>query len=124
MKDLLGAALSGLCAIHCAASVLLVAGSGTGVFAMALQAEWAHTVFAAFAVLFAVLSFPAAQRQHGQVTPTVAGVIGIVLLVAGVVAPESMEMPLTVVGGGLAAFAHLWNRRLLMLNLRAAPEAA
>ncbi len=123
MKDLLGAALSGLCAIHCAASVLLVAGSGTGMFAMLLQSEWAHTLFAAFAVLFAALSFPAALRRHRQFTPPVAGTAGIVLLLAGLIAPEALEMPLTVAGGGLAAFAHLWNRYLIM-QLDLTPEAA
>ena len=121
MKDLLGAILSGLCAIHCAASVLVVAGSGMG--SVFLQSEWAHTVFAAFAVLFAALSFPSALRQHGQMTPPVAGTTGIVLLLAGLIAPESLEMPFTVVGAGLAAFAHLWNRRLIM-QLEATPEAA
>ena len=123
MKDLLGAALSGLCAIHCAASVLFVAGGGTGLFAVFLASEWAHTVFAAFAVLFAAMSFPAALRRHGQMTPPVAGTTGIVLLLAGLVAPESLEMPFTVVGAGLAAFAHLWNRRLIT-QLEVTPEAA
>lgn len=123
MKDLLGAALSALCAVHCAASVLVVAGSSTGLSAVLLQSEWAHSVFAAFAVLFAGLSFPAALRRHRQVTPPVAGTVGIVLLLAGLVAPESLEMPLTVVGAGLAAFAHLWNRRLIM-QLDVLPEAA
>lgn len=113
MKDFLGAALSGLCAIHCAASVLLVAGGGTGVFAFIIESEWIHTVFAALAVLFAVLSFPAAFRLHQQVAPTVMGTVGIVLLLAGLVANPTWEMPLTVIGAGMAAVAHLWNRNLV-----------
>ena len=121
MKDLLGAALSGLCAIHCAGSVLLAAGSGMG--SVFFQSEWAHTVFAALAVAFAAMSFPVALRRHGQMTPPVAGTVGIVLLLAGLVAPETLEMPFTVVGAGLAAFAHLWNRRLIT-QLEATPEAA
>lgn len=105
--------MSGLCAVHCAASVLVVAGGGSGMLGFLLESEWVHAGFAALAVLFAILSFPAAYRAHRQLAPAVTGTLGIILLLAGLASPDPWEMPLTVIGAGMAAIAHLWNRYLL-----------
>lgn len=113
-KDTLGAALSALCGVHCAISVLVFAGGSSGFLGFWFGSEWVHTVFAALAVLFAVLSFPAAYREHRQPAPAVTGTVGIVLLLLGLITPDPWEMPLTVIGASMAATAHLWNRRLVI----------
>lgn len=113
MKDIVGAALSALCAVHCAAGVLLVAGTGSGAFTVFLESEWMHRLFALFAVVLALWSFPTAYRHHGRVAPTAMGTVGIVLLVAGLFFSGTTETVLTVVGAGMAAAAHLWNRYLV-----------
>lgn len=113
MKDVMGAFLSALCAVHCAAGVLLVAGGTSGAAGFMLHSEWMHRLFALFAVVLALWSFPAAYRHHGRVAPTALGTLGIVLLVAGLFFHGPVETTLTVVGAGMAAAAHLWNRYLV-----------
>ena len=102
--------LSGLCLLHClalpiAASLLPVLGPWT-------HAEWVHLLFVGLAA--PVAAWALLRPAHGAQAPVpmvLAGIAGVLLLLAGAFAPESLETPITVAGSVTLAAAHVWNWR-------------
>ena len=108
--DRIGVLLSGLCALHCIAGLLLVTGLGLG--GELLLAPAIHRIGLALASAVAVLTLGIGAIRHGQRGPLLLGSAGIALMTLALLAGHgAAEAVLTVVGVGLVAFAHIRNLR-------------
>lgn len=109
--DRVGVLLSGLCAVHCLASLLLVAGMGLG--GEFLLNPAIHRVGLALAIAVGAGTLVMGVVRHGDPVPLHAGAAGIALMgVALFVGHGTAEAVLTIGGVVLLAAAHLRNMRL------------
>lgn len=111
--DRLGIALSGLCALHCLASIALVSLFGLGsVAGETILAPEIHRAGLALAVALAALTLGYAAFRHGQRGAFAIGLVGLSLMLAGLFAPHGLiEAVLTIAGVALVALAHIRNLR-------------
>lgn len=108
--DRIGVLLSGLCALHCIAGLLLVTGLGLG--GEFLLAPVIHRVGLALAIAVAMLTLGLGAIRHGQRGPLLLGACGIALMALALLAGHGQaEAVLTVGGVGLVAIAHIRNLR-------------
>lgn len=106
-------ALSALCLVHCLALPLVFVAAPALATALPDQ-PWIHPAILATAAPLAAVSLWRGWRRHGRRWPAVLGVVGLLLLAAGVAAGESAIETMLTVGGGLTlAAAHLLNWRRL-----------
>lgn len=109
--DRAGVILSGLCALHCIAGLLLVAGLGLGgefIFAPAI-----HRIGLAMAIVVGGITLVMGVVRHGDPRPLQVGAAGLGLMIAALVmGHNSAEALLTIAGVSLLAWAHLRNLRL------------
>ena len=108
--DRIGVLLSGLCALHCVAGLLLVAGLGLG--GSVLLAPEIHRVGLALAIAVGSLTLVLGVVRHGDPVPLQIGAAGIAFMaVALFVGHGTAEAVLTIMGVSLLAAAHLRNLR-------------
>ena len=108
--DRVGVILSGLCALHCLAGLLLVAGLGLG--GGVLLAPEIHRVGLALAIAVGSITLVLGVVRHGDPVPLQVGAAGIgFMAVALFVGHGSAEGVLTIMGVALLAWAHLRNLR-------------
>ena len=108
--DRVGVILSGLCALHCLAGLLLVAGLGLG--GGVLLAPEIHRVGLALAIAVGSITLVLGVVRHGDPVPLQVGAAGIGLMaVALFVGHGSAEGVLTIMGVAMLAWAHLRNLR-------------
>ena len=108
--DRFGVLLSGLCALHCIAGLLLVAGLGLG--GELLFAPEIHRVGLALAIVVGGITLVLGVVRHGDPRPLQIGAAGLgLMIVALVVGHGSAEAFLTIGGVTLLAWAHLRNLR-------------
>ena len=110
--DRVGVLLSGLCALHCVAGLVLVSvlGLGGGV----LLSPSIHRVGLALAIGVGALTIGLGVRRHGRMAPLLLGAAGLTLMGAGLFAPHgAIEAALTIAGVALVAGAHVLNLRSL-----------
>lgn len=108
--DRLGIALSGLCAVHCVAGILLVGAIGLG--GEWLLAPEIHEVGLALAILVGGLTIGVGVWRHGRIGPLVLGGIGLALMGLALYGPHGTgEAVLTMAGVACVAAAHLLNLR-------------
>ena len=108
--DQAGVILSGLCAVHCLAGLLLVAGLGLG--GGVLLAPEIHRVGLALAVAVGSLTLVLGMRRHGDAVPLQVGAVGIGFMACALfVGHGTAEAVLTILGVSLLAWAHLRNLR-------------
>lgn len=111
--DRVGVLLSGLCALHCIAGLLLVAGLGLGgelLFAPAI-----HRIGLALAIVVGAITLVLGVMRHGDPRPLQVGAAGLgLMIVALVLGHSSAEAFLTIAGVSLLAWAHLRNLRHTM----------
>ncbi len=108
--DRFGVLLSGLCALHCIAGLLLVAGLGLG--GELLFAPEIHRVGLALAIVVGGIALVLGVVRHGDPRPLQIGAAGLgLMIVALVVGHGSAEAFLTIGGVTLLAWAHLRNLR-------------
>lgn len=108
--DRVGVLLSGLCALHCVAGLLLVAGLGLG--GEVLLAPMIHRIGLALAVVVGSITLGIGVTRHRDPVPLQVGGAGIVLMaIALLVGHGSLEAVLTILGVTLLAWAHLRNLR-------------
>lgn len=109
--DRAGVVLSGLCALHCIAGLLLVAGLGLGgefIFAPSI-----HRIGLALAIVVGAITLVMGVVRHGDPRPLQVGAAGLgLMIVALVMGHNSAEAVLTIAGVALLAWAHLRNLRL------------
>ncbi len=108
--DRFGVLLSGLCALHCLASILLVGVLGLG--GQVLLEPNIHRVGLGLAIIVAVFTLAIGAVRHGNLAPLGIGAAGIALMGAALMAPHGLiEAALTIGGVLLVATAHLRNLR-------------
>ena len=108
--DRVGVVLSGLCALHCGAGLLLVAGFGLG--GGVLLAPAIHRVGLALAIAVGSVTLVLGVVRHGDPVPLQVGAAGIgSMAVALFVGHGTAEAVLTIMGVTLLAWAHLRNLR-------------
>ena len=108
--DRAGVVLSGLCALHCLASIALVSTLGLG--SQVLLSPAIHRYGLALAILVGAVTIGIGLRRHGQRAPLVIGSAGLALMAGGLVVPHGLpEAVLTVSGVALVALAHIRNLR-------------
>ena len=108
--DRFGVLLSGLCALHCLAGLLLVAGLGLG--GEVLLAPAIHRIGLALAIVVGAATLVLGALRHGDPLPLQAGGAGIALMaVALFVGHGAAEAVLTIFGVSLLAWAHIRNLR-------------
>ena len=108
--DRTGVILSGLCAVHCLASILLVSVLGLG--GQALLAPAIHEIGLALAITIGAVTLGIGVARHGQLAPLAIGTAGIALMSAGLFSPHGpQEALLTICGVALVAAAHIRNLR-------------
>lgn len=108
--DRVGVMLSGLCALHCVASILLVAGLGLG--GEFLLAPVIHRVGLALAIAVGAATLVIGVSRHRDPQTLQVGAAGIALMiVALLVGHGTAEAVLTISGVTLLAWAHIRNLR-------------
>ena len=112
--DRLGVLLSGLCAVHCVAGLVLVSVLGIGSLGAGevLLNPAIHRIGLVMAVAIGVVTLGFAAHRHRRTDLLILGSIGLALMAAGLIAPHgTAEAVLTIGGVGLLATAHIRNLR-------------
>jgi len=108
--DRAGVVLSGLCAVHCVLSVVLVSVLGLG--GEVLLSPAIHRVGLMVAVLIGAVALGYGVKRHGKRGPLVLGGAGLALMACAILVGHGLpEAVLTICGVTLVASAHLWNVR-------------
>jgi hypothetical protein len=108
--DGIGVLLSGLCAVHCVLSILLVSLLGLG--GSVLLAPEIHRVGLGLAIVVGVVTLGIGALRHGLPGPLMIGTAGIALMALALAAGHGLpEALLTISGVALVATAHIRNLR-------------
>ena len=108
--DRMGMVLSCLCAVHCVASIAVVAALGIG--GSLLLDPAIHRVGLALAMLVAGVAIGLGALRHGRRAPFVTAMTGLSFMGGALAVPHGAEEAvLTIIGVSLVAFAHLLNVR-------------
>lgn len=108
--DSVGILLSGLCVLHCVASILFVAALGLG--AGILLDPIIHRIGLAAAVLIAAVAIGVGAMRHRRAVPFVVAMTGLSFMGGALAVPHGMEEAvLTIIGVGLVGTAHILNLR-------------
>lgn len=112
MKDRLGIICSSLCIVHCMAVPVILGLGISGLLATVLTTEFVHYILIVPVGLLILLTLPAAYKRDGVVSPILAGLLGMLFLIAALFLGEEKEAVLTIIGGSLLVIFHLCNLRL------------
>ena len=111
--DRLGILLSGLCAVHCLATLLLVA--GLGLSGGILLDPALHRIGLALAIVVGAVALGLGVVRHGKRGPLTIGAVGLALMTIALITGHSpVEAALTIAGVALVALAHWRNARHLI----------
>ncbi len=109
--DRLAIGLSGLCAVHCLASAVLIAlaASASGL----LLSPVFHEVGLSIAILLGAVALGRGVWQHGYMMPAAIGALGLGVMAGAISLPHGhgAETLWTLIGVGLLALGHDLNRR-------------
>ena len=108
--DRIGIVLSGLCAVHCLAGVVLVTvmGLGGGI----LLDPSIHRIGLAIALVVGGATIGISALKHGRILPLALGTAGLTLMALALWTGHSAyEAALTICGVALVALAHVLNIR-------------
>lgn len=117
--DKLGIFLSGLCAIHCLLTpILLIA---LPVFGEMFESEWVHGLMAVFILPIGLYAFWSGYKHHRQTKVFALGVAGLLFIVSELVLPHEIihdvgHHVFTVIGSTLLITAHYLNRRACLCH--------
>lgn len=108
--DRTGIALSGLCALHCLASIVIVAGLGVG--GHFLFHPDVHRIGLAIAVLIAAVAIGWGALRHRRAAPFVVAMTGLSFMGGALAVPHGFEEAvLTIIGVALVSLGHVLNLR-------------
>ena len=108
--DSAGMLLSGLCAVHCLLSVVLVASMGVG--GHFLMNPVFHRIGLALAMLIAGVAIGHGALRHRQPLPFVIAMMGLTFMGGALAVDHGIEeIVLTVIGVALVALGHVINLR-------------
>jgi len=106
--DRIAMALSGLCAVHCVATAVLL-----GLLASAggmLGKPIIHEVGLTLAMILGAIALGRGMREHGLVVPLLVGAVGLVIMAYAMSLHESGFEPfVTIVGVSVLALGHRLN---------------
>jgi hypothetical protein len=116
--DRVGVALSCLCAIHCVATVVIVAALGLGGGFLLNPAI--HRVGIGLAMLIAGVAIGMGALRYRRPAPFVVAMMGLSFMGGGLAVPHGVEEAvLTIIGVSLLSVGHVMNvRHLHRCNLR------
>jgi hypothetical protein len=116
--DRMGVALSCLCAVHCVATVVIVAALGLGGGFLLNPAI--HRVGLALAMLIAGVAIGMGAMRHRRPAPFVVAMMGLSFMGGGLAVPHGIEEAvLTIIGVSFLSAGHVLNvRHLHRCNLR------
>ena len=108
--DRLAMTLSGLCAVHCVATAVLL-----GLVASAgglLGQPIIHEVGLGLAMIVGAVALGRGVREHGLMLPAAVGVVGLATMAFGMTLHESgLEPVITIAGVGILALGHRLNMK-------------
>ena len=108
--DRAGIVLSGLCVLHCIASIVIVSALGIGgefLFAPAI-----HRFGLAIALVIAAVAIGWGALTHRRAAPFVVAMMGLTFMGGALAMPHGTgEVVLTVIGVALVSLGHLLNLR-------------
>ncbi len=108
--DRAGIALSGLCAAHCVASIVVISALGIG--SEALFPPALHEVGLLLAVVIAAAAIGWGALQHRRTGPLVIALTGLGFMGSALMVPHGAEEAvLTVIGVALVSLGHVLNLR-------------
>lgn len=106
--DRTGVWLSGLCALHCVISVVLVSALGLG--GQFLLNPAIHEFGLVLALAVGAISLGYGVMRHGRMGPLVIGAAGLLLMALAIGTRHGVEeAALTIAGVALVALAHIRN---------------
>jgi hypothetical protein len=116
--DRLGMATGTLCAVHCAATALLL-GTLSALGVAGIAAPWVESTFLTASVVLGIASLAPAMRRHRSFVPLLGFSAGLALLLG--VRPVMPTPPLEVLavagGASFVVWAH-WRNARMMLRAR------
>lgn len=108
--DRAGMLLSGLCALHCVASIVLISALGAG--GQWLLAPEIHRVGLVLALLIAAVAIGWGALRHRRAAPFVVAMMGLTFMGGALAVPHGAEEAiLTIIGVALVTFGHILNLR-------------
>ncbi|MDC0887211.1 MerC domain-containing protein [Altererythrobacter sp.] len=108
--DRAGIVLSGLCAVHCLASIVVVSALGLG--GQWLFSPEIHRWGLALACVIAGVAIGWGALRHRQRTPFVVAMTGLTFMGGALAAPHGIEEAvLTIIGVALVSLGHILNLR-------------
>jgi len=108
--DRMGMVLSCLCAVHCVAGLVIVAGLGIG--GTFLLDPAIHRVGLLLATLVAGVAIGLGALRHGRAAPFVVAMTGLSFMGGALAVPHGVEEAvLTIIGVSLVALGHVLNLR-------------
>jgi hypothetical protein len=109
--DRMAIGLSGLCAVHCVASTILLAAMAS--LGTALLNPIYHEIGLGFAIIFGVFALGRGALRHGYLMPVASGSLGIGMMAGALSLPQDggLETLATVMGVMLLSLGHDLNRR-------------
>jgi hypothetical protein len=107
--DRVAIGLSGLCAVHCVATAVLLAMlSAAGGL---LGSPWIHEVGLTFAMLIGTFALGRGIFEHGFMMPSAVGSLGVGVMAGALTLPhDGTEALCTVMGVSILALGHQLNR--------------
>jgi hypothetical protein len=106
--DRIAMGLSGLCAVHCVATAVLL-----GLLASAgglLGKPIIHEVGLSLAMILGAIALGRGIREHGFILPSAVGALGLVTMAYAMTLHESgLEPPFTILGVAVLALGHRLN---------------
>lgn len=108
--DRVGIGLAGLCAVHCAATLVLISGLGLG--GHFLFAHEIHEFGLLAAVAVAAIAIGWGILRHGRVWPLLIAALGLACMAGALALSHSAEEAwLTIMGVALVSIGHVLNMR-------------
>ncbi len=108
--DRAGMLLSGLCALHCIASIVLVSALGIG--GQWLLAPEIHRFGLVIATLIAAVAIGWGALRHRRMAPFVVAMMGLTFMGGALAVPHGVEEAvLTIIGVALVTCGHILNLR-------------
>ncbi|WP_170001715.1 MerC domain-containing protein [Pseudopontixanthobacter vadosimaris] len=108
--DRAGIWLSGLCAVHCVASIVIVSALGLG--GQFLFAPWIHRFGLAVALIIAAVAIGWGALRHRRAAPFVTAMTGLSFMGGALAVPHGVEEAvLTIIGVVLVSLGHILNLR-------------
>jgi hypothetical protein len=108
--DRMGMVLSCLCAVHCVATLVVVAALGLG--GSFLLNPTIHRVGLALAMVVAGVAIGLGALRHGRRAPFVVAMMGLSFMGGALAVPHGVEEAvLTIIGVALVSLGHILNLR-------------